>query len=644
MTIWDIAIFVAFLAYALQAGLREWGRSSQNLEEYFLAGRSLSGWKAGLSMAATQFAADTPLLVTGLVATAGIFALWRLWIYALAFLLMGYLLAPSWRRIGVLTDAELTEVRYGRAPAGLLRGVKAVYFGTIVNCTVLAMVLLAATRLAEPFLLWDQWLPPGFFDWLVRMVKWAGVPFTIGGLEAEQVWGRSTNNLLSIGAIVGVTLFYSTTGGLRSVVATDLVQFGIGILASGIFAWVVVDSVGGLTVIGQRLQTQFSSSAGYALTGREILAFTPDHAKDVTLVVLLVYGFQWLFQMNADGTGYLAQRSMACRTDHDARLAAVVFTAAQVLLRSLIWLPLALGLLVVFPPPVEPVTAQFIADREFTFVQGIDELLPPGVKGLMLVGMLAALASTVDTHLNWGSSYWTNDLYRRFLCEGWLKRSPSPRSLVWVARGSNLLIVFGALCILPWLSSIQTAWQISLLLGAGMGMVLVLRWIWWRITAWGELACILTSLILAPALIGWMPSEHEGIRLLIMGVGSGFMGILVSLATGPEDVNRLTDFFQRAKPPGFWDPIERRIRADSLSSRTRFNRAVLAMLATALSMFCLLTGLGTWLVGSPAPDWMPFRGLWIGGLLVVGAGLCPLWLKLGFSSPDKGDVKAEFSK
>lgn len=636
MTVLDIAIFVAFLIYALQAGLREWGRSSQNLEEYFLAGRSLSGWKAGLSMAATQFAADTPLLVTGLVATAGIFALWRLWIYALAFLLMGYLLAPSWRRIGVLTDAELTEVRYGRAPAGLLRGVKAVYFGTIVNCTVLAMVLLAATRLAEPFLLWDQWLPSWFFDWLVRLVKGGGVPFTIGGLEAEQVWVRSANNLLSIGAIVGVTVFYSTTGGLRSVVATDLVQFGIGILASGLFAWVVVDSVGGLTGIGQRLQEQFSSSAGYALTGREILAFTPDHAKDVTLVVLLVYGFQWLFQMNADGTGYLAQRSMACRTDHDARLAAVVFTAAQVLLRSLIWLPLALGLLVVFPPPVEPVTAQFIADREFTFVQGIDELLPPGVKGLMLVGMLAALASTVDTHLNWGASYWTNDLYRRFLCEGWLKRSPSPRSLVWVARGSNLLIVFGALCILPWLSSIQTAWQISLLLGAGMGMVLVLRWIWWRITAWGELACILTSLILAPALIGWMPPEHEAARLLIMGVGSGFMGIVVSLGTGPEDVNRLTDFFQRASPPGFWDPIERRIRADSLSSRTRFNRAVLAMLATALSMFCLLTGLGTWLVGSPAPDWMPFRELWIGGLLVVGAALCPVWLKLGFSSPARG--------
>nr|MBA3613840.1 sodium transporter [Nitrospirales bacterium] len=185
MTGWDWAILAAFIIYALQAGFRERAVASQSLEEYFLAGRSLPGWKAGLSMAATQFAADTPLLVTGLVATAGIFALWRLWIFALAFLLMGFLLAPSWRRVGVLTDAELTEVRYGHGAASALRGIKAIYFGTIVNCTVLAMVLLAATRLAEPFLLWDQWLPSGLFDVFVHIVKWGAVPFTVGGLEAD---------------------------------------------------------------------------------------------------------------------------------------------------------------------------------------------------------------------------------------------------------------------------------------------------------------------------------------------------------------------------------------------------------------------------------------------------------------------------
>lgn len=626
MTKWDLAILAAFIAYALYAGLRERAQASQNLDEYFLAGRSLSGWKAGLSMAATQFAADTPLLVTGLVATAGIFALWRLWIYALAFLLMGFLLAPSWRRVGVLTDAELTEVRYGHRAAAALRGIKAIYFGTIINCTVLAMVLLAATRLAEPFLVWNQWLPTAFFDVCLHMVQWLGVPFAVGGLETETIWIRSTNNLLSIGAILSVTMLYSTTGGLRSVVTTDLVQLAIGLVASAGFAWVVVDHVGGLTALTHRIQEQFTTAAGYPLTGNELLAFTPFGAKDVTMMVLLVYGFQWLLQMNADGTGYLAQRSMACRTDHDARLAAVVFTVVQVLLRSLIWLPLALGLLVIFPPLPGAID---MAAREFTFIQGMDELLPAGLKGLMLVGMLAALASTVDTHLNWGASYWTNDIYRRFICQSWLKQTPSNRALVWVARGSNLLIVVIALCILPWLSSIQMAWQVSLLLGAGMGVLLVLRWVWWRITAWGELACIMASIVMAPLLLWGLPDQEE-LRLLIMGIGAGLIGVGVSLFTGPEDYDRLETFYRRAQPPGFWGPIEQRVNPDHQESASRFWRALLAMGLAALSIFCLLVGIGTWLVGSPAPAWILWREAWIGGLLVVGMALCPIWIRIGF--------------
>ena len=626
MTTLDWGILAAFVLYALYAGLRERSQASQNLDEYFLAGRSLAGWKAGLSMAATQFAADTPLLVMGLVATAGIFSLWRLWIYALAFLLMGFLLAPSWRRVGVLTDAELTEVRYGHRAAAALRGIKAIYFGTIINCTVLAMVLLAATRLAEPFLLWDQWLPSVFFDGCVRAVEWAAVPFAVGGLETETIWIRSTNNLLSIGAIVLVTMLYSTTGGLRSVVNTDLVQLAIGLIASVGFAWVVVDHVGGLAEITHRIQELFTVSAGYSITGDQLLAFTPYGAKDATMLVLSVYGFQWLLQMNADGTGYLAQRSMACRTDHDARLAAVVFTVAQVFLRSLIWLPLALGLLVIFPP--SPGTIDMAA-REFTFIQGMDELLPAGLKGLMLVGMLAALASTVDTHLNWGASYWTNDVYRRFICQSWLKREPSHRVLVWVARGSNMLILFIALCILPWLSSIQMAWQVSLLLGAGMGVLLVLRWIWWRISAWGELACIVASVILAPLLLWSLPNQ-EALRLLIMGIGSGLIGVGVSLLTGPEDQDRLEIFHQRAQPPGFWGPIERRVHPEHLGGSRRCWRALIATGLASLSIFCFLVGVGSWMVGSPSPAWIPQREGWIVGLLAVGTILCPIWIRLGF--------------
>jgi Na+/proline symporter len=413
-------------------------------------------------------------------------------------------------------------------------------------------------------------------------------------------------------------------------VTTDLVQFAIGIIASAGFAWVVVEHVGGLTALTHRIQEQFTLAAGYPLTGNELLAFTPFGAKDVTMMVLLMYGFQWLLQMNADGTGYLAQRSMACRTDHDARLAAVVFTVVQVLLRSLIWLPLALGLLVIFPPLPGSID---MAAREFTFIQGMDELLPAGLKGLMLVGMLAALASTVDTHLNWGASYWTNDVYRRFICQSWLKREPSNRALVWVARGSNVLILVIALCILPWLSSIHMAWQISLLLGAGMGVLLVLRWIWWRITAWGELACIMTSIVMAPLLLWGLP-DQEALRLLIMGFGSGLIGIGVSLFVGPEDQDRLETFYRRAQPPGFWGPIERRVHPEHHESSQRFWRAMWAMSLAAVSIFCFLTGIGSWMVGSPAPAWIPWREGWIAGLLLVGAMLCPVWVKLGFHESD----------
>ena len=490
----DLLILLTFVTYTASSGLRNRVKASRNLEEYFLAGRSLPGWKAGLSMAATQFAADTPLLVTGLIATAGLFALWQLWIYALAFLLMGFVLGSSWRRSGVLTDAELTEVRYGHRSATVLRGIKAVYFGTIFNCTVLAFVLFAASRIAEPFLLWNEWLPAGLFQPIVELVRWVGVPVTTDA-DHLGVWTSTANNLVSILAIVSVSVFYSATGGLRSVVATDVLQIVVMFVGTAAFTTIVVRDVGGLAAIGPMLSERFANGGPGGILPDQILAFTPDRAKDVSGFVLLLFGLQWLIQINSDGTGYLAQRLMACRSDRDATTAAVVFTATQVLLRSLLWLPLGLGLLLVFPPDPGLSASAVQAEREATYVRGMVELLPPGVLGLMLTGMLAALASTVDTHLNWGASYWTNDIYKRFVCQLWLKTEPSGRSLVWVARGANLLVLGIALAIMTQLTSINQAWQTSLLLGAGMGVVLILRWVWWRTNAWAEIAALLVSLV-----------------------------------------------------------------------------------------------------------------------------------------------------
>ena len=293
----DALIVVAFVVYAVAVGLRNRRQASKNLEEYFLAGRSLPGWKAGLSMAATQFAADTPLLVTGLIATAGIFGLWQLWIFGVTFLVIGFVLAGAWRRAGVVTDAELTEVRYGATPAAVLRCGKALYFGTIINCVSLAWVLFAAAKIAEPFLLWHEWLPGALFEPLVGLVEVVGVPLTIGGLADPEVWVKTASNLLSLGMILAVVALYSATGGLRSVVATDIGQMAVMALGTLAFTTFVVSEAGGLGAMTARVHETFAGGGPGGILPDEILAFTPGRGKDVTLSVLSLLGLLLAHQL-----------------------------------------------------------------------------------------------------------------------------------------------------------------------------------------------------------------------------------------------------------------------------------------------------------------------------------------------------------
>ena len=636
----DALIVVAFVVYAVAVGLRNRRQASKNLEEYFLAGRSLPGWKAGLSMAATQFAADTPLLVTGLVATAGIFGLWQLWIFGVTFLVIGFVLAGAWRRAGVVTDAELTEVRYGATPAAVLRCGKALYFGTVINCVSLAWVLFAAAKIAEPFLLWNEWLPGALFQPLVSLVDAVGVPLTIGGLADPEVWVKTANNLLSLGMILAVVALYSATGGLRSVVATDIGQItvmGLGTLA---FTTFVVSEAGGLAAMTAKVHEAFAGGGPGGILPDEILAFTPGHGKDVTFSVLSLLGLLWLINSVSDGSGYLAQRVMACRSDRDARTAAVVFTYAQVLVRSLLWLPLGVGLLVLFPPDPALAPELVQADREATYVRGMAELLPPGVAGLMLTGMLAALASTVDTHLNWGASYWTNDIYKRFICQAWLKREPSGRALVWVARAASVLTLVIAMAIMTQLTSINQAWQINLLFGAGLGVVLVLRWIWWRMNAWAEIAAMVVASAVAPLLIVYLGDDQQPLRLLLAATASTLAALMAVWIQGPEDRARLVAFYRRVRPVGFWGPIAAELGERRDLGPRRLARALGAVALCSVTLFAALVGIGSWLVGSPPPVWLPSAPLWIGGLLVTALALCPLWYRLGFGSHGEPDHRA----
>jgi Na+/proline symporter len=561
----DIAIVLAFVAWCLVSGWRARAAASRSVEEYFLAGRTLPGWKAGISMAATQFSADTPLLVVGLVATSGVFGLWRLWIYAVAFLFMGLVLGPAWRRALVVTDAELAEVRYGSRLALVLRAAKALYFGTIFNCAVIAMVLFATMRIAAPLLGWDP--------------------------------------VLSLAGVLAVTLVYSTAGGLRAVVSTDVVQFAIAMIATLAYALVLVDVGGGLDT----LTSELVRLHGVEWT-RTTLAFDPFSARGVDAVVLAVVSVQWLAQMNSDGTGYLAQRSMACRTDRDARVAALLFVGAQIVVRSLLWLPIAIALLVLYPQ------VDSVAAREVTYVTGIVDHLPSGLRGLMAVGMLAALASTLDTHLNWGASYWTRDVYDRLVCRAWLRREPGGRELVWVARGSNVVLLAIALSVLGGIESIQAAWHTTLLFGAGMGVPLVLRWLWWRVTAATELAAIACSTVLAPLLVAFV--DDEGVRLLLVAAASCVVTIAVALLGGRRPDATTIAFYQRVRPPGMWGAVAAVCGEDAGRPAARLRRGLVAVVVSSAATFCTLVGLGTWWFAGTVPLGMA-RGWWIGGVLAA---------------------------
>ncbi|MGE6659540.1 sodium:solute symporter family protein [Pseudomonas sp. NPDC077408] len=630
----DLLIVMAFVLYGLGSGLRARGKASQSLDEYFLAGRTIKGWKAGFSMGATQFAADTPLLVTGLVATAGVFALWRLWIYGLAFLLMAFIFAVGWRRAGVLTDAELTCVRYSGKGVTPLRLLKAIYYGTVINCVVLAMVLVAAIRIAEVFLPWHLWLPAGLYEPIVALIANLGIQLgeSITGLDPAMM---SANNLISILLILAFTAMYSITGGLRAVVQTDVMQFSLAMIGTLLYAWFVIDAAGGLSGLTDRIVELYGSEQA-----SRMLSFAPPaDAGEALMPFLVIVGLQWFFQMNADGTGYLAQRSMACPTDRDARIAGLVFTWLQIFLRSLFWMAIAVGLLVLYPfTPGDMAGDGFTAGREALFVEGIEDLLPPGVRGLMLVGLLAALASTVDTHLNWGASYWSNDVYGGVFAPHVLKRKPKDRELVLVARLSNVLILVIAMIIMANLGSIQTAWFISLLFGAGMGSVLVLRWLWERINLYSELTAMAVSLITAPLLLYYLGTDpdREWMRLGIMALTTTSAAILVTFITPATDDATLKRFYSRVRPFGFWRRAAMLNGVAGAVSVKALGTRLFAVAVTAVSLFSLLVGVGRLMF--PPPDGSSVIS-WV--CIAVGLLLVPVWLRIAIGHEFDSDPEDE---
>lgn len=527
--------------------------------------------------------------------------------------MIGFIFADHWRRAGVLTDAELTEIRYSGKPVLFLRVLKAIYYGTVINCIIMAMVLVAAMRIAEVFLPWHIWFPSGIYHFFLSITQWFGLNIgkSITGLTPAVM---TTNVLITALAIFTFTGLYSTTGGLRSVIATDVVQLVLAMAGTLAYAFVVLWRIGGLGgLTGKIIMIYGIESAS------RMLSFTPVEGEAI-LPFLVLVGLQWFFQMNSDGTGYLAQRSMACSTDREAWLASTIFAWIQIFFRSILWLIIAVGLLVIYPgtKPGGIIWDQYVASREMIFVAGINDLLPPGIRGLMLLGMLAALTSTIDTHLNWGASYWSNDIYKRLICERWLNRKPENHELIIIARLSNVLIVVIALIIMSNLGSIQDAWHISLLFGAGMGSVLVLRWLWERINLYSELAAIMSSLITAPILL--FITDVEWIRLACMAVISTTAAIGITFFTPSTSDEILKQFFLTVRPLGFWKKTATLSGNDPYLPIQGLKQEIKTTAFASLSLFFMLTGIGRLLIPSPGQFFLlPVF------YLLPALGIIPFW-------------------
>jgi Na+/proline symporter len=478
----------------------------------------------------------------------------------------------------------------------------------------MAMVLVAAMRIAEVFLPWDQWLPTLLYNPFLSITNALGLSLGSGGGAIDPTI-VTTNNIISILVILGFTALYSTTGGLRSVIATDVMQFGIAMIGTIIYAYYVVDYAGGWGQLLEKIQVLYGEELA-----SKMLSFSPS-GGELLLPFLVIIGLQWFFQMNSDGTGYLAQRSMACATDKDARVAAVLFSWMQIFLRSIIWFIIGVGLMVVYPFAQTAMSGEtFAASREITFITGINDLLPPGIRGLMLTGLLAALASTLDTHLNWGDSYWSNDVYKRLICEHWLKRKPKSHELVITARLSNILIIVIALIIMANLGSIQTAWFISLLFGAGMGSVLVLRWLWERINLYSEVAAMAASLIVAPILL--VVTDVEWIRLGSMALISTLAAVLVTFITPRTKQNILNNFYKRVKPMGLWQKTAKAVGDDGKLPLKQLFIGLKSVAITSISLFAMLIGVGKLVLFLPGDSI-----IWPCVFIIISLALVPLWWK-----------------
>jgi Na+/proline symporter len=508
----DWLVVALYGLVAVAVGLLFARRAGSGTTEFFLSGRKLPWWLLGTSMVATTFSTDTPNLVTDLVRNGGVAQNWLWWAFVITGMCTVFFYAKLWRRSGVFTDMGFYELRYSGKPAAFLRGFRAVYLGVLFNVMIMATVSLAAIKISGVLLGVDKY-----------------------------------TTVIVAGA---VTVLYSATSGLWGVVVTDLLLFTIAMVGSLAAAFYALQQpeVGGLAGL----------VSNPALTDK--LALLPDFgdwrvAAPVFLIPIAVQWWStWYPGSEPGGGGYVAQRMLAARDENHSMLSTLWFNVAHYAIRPWPWIIVALASLAVYPS-LDAIVERFpnldpsIVRHDLAYPAML-VFLPHGLLGLVVASLAAAYMSTISTHLNWGASYMVDDVYRRFIA-----RDRNERHYVSVGRLSTVgLIVLSAIVAL-WLENAMQAFQILLQVGAGTGLIFLLRWYWWRVNAWSELSGMVISFAVAiyfqfvHELLGFAPLHPS--LMLVLGVAITTVGwVTVTLLTPPDDPGTLQAFYDRIRPFG----------------------------------------------------------------------------------------------
>jgi len=553
----DWIIISAFFAISLGIGLWVAKSSNKDVSEYFAAGKNMPWWLLGVSMVATTFSTDTPNLVTDIVRQHGVSGNWSWWAFLFTGMLTVFVYARLWKRTGILTDVEFYELRYSGKIASFLRGFRAVYLGLIFNVMIMATVTLAA-------------------------IKIGGVLLGISPIQTVLIAGT-------------VTVIYSSLGGLKGVLITDFIQFFLSITGAIIAAVVSLQHpmVNGLSNLISHENVVDKLAFFPSLDNPELLL-------SILLVPLLVQWWSvWYPGAEPGGGGYIAQRMFAAKTENHAMKAVLFFNVAHYALRPWPWIIVALCSLIVFPDLVSlenafPASAAVI-NHDLAYPAMLT-FIPAGLLGIVITSLIAAYMSTISTHLNWGASYLVNDFYSRYL-----KPDASQKELLFVGRIITALLMILSMILALNLENALGAFQILLQIGAGTGLIFILRWFWWRVNAQGEIAAMLISFLVAiyfqfgHSALGFEPLA--GYLQLSIGVAITSIGwIVVVLVTPAADNQTLIDFVKLVKPggPGWKKIIQLMPKSTQGQLHEKWNvpKAILMMLIASVGVYCFMIGTG----------------------------------------------------